>query len=537
MHADDHTACDLQAIRNTCQSARTAESLAIVDENWGLYYDEMLRTGRLSDKTMAITGVEEDMKGSDGRVRNRDTNVESHRRFQLTSSKPLQAERTLAVMELQAKREAEVALEKAKVEQILATASVTEEKIVTAMTVRRASAPTPHDQGVAALCHATLDDVMSSKVGVEGLKALLHSRTYVSFKATKKWPNRGTVAKVASGETNLLSMFLELKAKPIILKAPALVAAVVVVPAILPVSTLVASNGASGGGAGSVGGGGGGGGGGLASEWLTKPGWLARMLASTTGSVEGASISEHSGTLADQLASRLEELLREHIAVRAPSKHDHWVWIFVRKNLARIAAWLAVSGLIKANVNQVKAGNSLLRPSKMTRVAGDIGNLHGAYGHVHEGALVRSGKVVRFTSGGFNKRNPEHQKCAELLTAADLDSGFYTKFPTRTSPYVVLLKQLGWWEELELVVLLGFDLKNAAATKALCDTSTTQGLLCWSAFDLTRIGGVNFRGASTLEEKQLHMAGYLFELVFDLMIARDDNVSKNPGFETPLGIF
>merc|ERR1711865_735544 len=127
--------------------------------------------------------------------------------------------------------------------------------------------------------------------------------------------------------------------------------------------------------------------------------------------------------------------------------------------------------------------------------------------------------------------------CAELLTDADRNSGFYPSFPTRTSKHVVEGLQLGWWDELEQVVLLGFDLKNKTATRALTNPSPTQSLLNWSAADLVLIDEVNFRGATKIEEKQLHMVGYLFELAFDLMIARDDNVSKSAGFETPLGLF
>jgi hypothetical protein len=37
--------------------------------------------------------------------------------------------------------------------------------------------------------------------------------------------------------------------------------------------------------------------------------------------------------------------------------------------------------------------------------------------------------------------------------------------------------------------------------------------------------------------KQLHMVAYLFELVYDLMLAPEENVSSSPGFERPLAIF
>jgi hypothetical protein len=54
---------------------------------------------------------------------------------------------------------------------------------------------------------------------------------------------------------------------------------------------------------------------------------------------------------------------------------------------------------------------------------------------------------------------------------------------------------------------------------------------------LERIGAVNFQKAKDLEAKQLHMVGYLCELVHDLALAPGDDVSQSPGFETPLGIF
>ena len=44
-------------------------------------------------------------------------------------------------------------------------------------------------------------------------------------------------------------------------------------------------------------------------------------------------------------------------------------------------------------------------------------------------------------------------------------------------------------------------------------------------------------GANGIREKQLHMIGYLSELVYNAAIAPDNNVSSSPGFETPLGIF
>ena len=104
--------------------------------------------------------------------------------------------------------------------------------------------------------------------------------------------------------------------------------------------------------------------------------------------------------------------------------------------------------------------------------------------------------------------------------------------------------------------------------KALCEPNAAKGLLFWPKEVLQYVDRIKFAGCSTsvlwsrvvcvllcqnwltrvsihvlycishrLQDKQLHMVGYLFELFYDLMIAPRHNVSQSPGFETPLGVF
>jgi hypothetical protein len=54
---------------------------------------------------------------------------------------------------------------------------------------------------------------------------------------------------------------------------------------------------------------------------------------------------------------------------------------------------------------------------------------------------------------------------------------------------------------------------------------------------LKDIEQVDFRGDTTLQDKQYKMIGYAFEKAYDLSISPTHNVSQNPGFETPLGVF
>jgi hypothetical protein len=73
-----------------------------------------------------------------------------------------------------------------------------------------------------------------------------------------------------------------------------------------------------------------------------------------------------------------------------------------------------------------------------------------------------------------------------------------------------------------------------AATPQAGDAAT---LFVWTKTDLKDINNVKFRGCNTLEEKQYKMIAYAFEKAYDLAISPVLNVSQNPGFETPLGVF
>ena len=63
-----------------------------------------------------------------------------------------------------------------------------------------------------------------------------------------------------------------------------------------------------------------------------------------------------------------------------------------------------------------------------------------------------------------------------------------------------------------------------------------SSLFNWSAASQKRIKALKWNG-DTDERKRIHMVGYLIELVYDLSIAPNNNVSGSPGFELPLGSF
>lgn len=89
---------------------------------------------------------------------------------------------------------------------------------------------------------------------------------------------------------------------------------------------------------------------------------------------------------------------------------------------------------------------------------------------------------------------------------------------------------------LEYYAGLGF---NPSMKAEICNTGKdgALSLLCWSSRDLKEIGQVDFRGDTTLQDKQYKMIGYAFQKAYDLSISPAHSVSRNPGFETPLGVF
>jgi hypothetical protein len=63
-----------------------------------------------------------------------------------------------------------------------------------------------------------------------------------------------------------------------------------------------------------------------------------------------------------------------------------------------------------------------------------------------------------------------------------------------------------------------------------------NGIFKWSDASRKRIQVLKWNGDNN-ERKPIHMVGYLVELVYDLSIAPNNNISGSPGFELPLGSF
>jgi hypothetical protein len=148
-----------------------------------------------------------------------------------------------------------------------------------------------------------------------------------------------------------------------------------------------------------------------------------------------------------------------------------------------------------------------------------------------EAVWIRSGKVCGRT---FAERHKEHKKSSELKCEMSRQSRFYTHYPSKTATAAPVRSRRGFFDDLTVYCGLAFS-RGSPSLHFLQDDE--NGIFRWDKDCLSSLLKVKIPGTVTLNDKKLHMVAYLCELGYDLMIAPDANISKSPGFETPLGVF
>lgn len=103
-------------------------------------------------------------------------------------------------------------------------------------------------------------------------------------------------------------------------------------------------------------------------------------------------------------------------------------------------------------------------------------------------------------------------------------SRFYRENPARGVPNLGGVD--GYFENLDMYCALAFDRKDDLSP--FCPNEDDDSLFVWSRDTLKELN----KRSRPLKEKQLDMLAYLWEIVYDLLLGADDNVSESPGFET-----
>jgi hypothetical protein len=128
----------------------------------------------------------------------------------------------------------------------------------------------------------------------------------------------------------------------------------------------------------------------------------------------------------------------------------------------------------------------------------------------------------------------KHSNGAELKDIKSFTK-LYTSYPTRAGaakwPQLDKGIRVGYFEHLKALVALGY--KTA-------DGQDVIKTFIWSAPTMTALRACksfdNGNVICSFVEKQLKLVDYVIELVYELALAPELDVSENPGFESVLGI-
>ena len=147
--------------------------------------------------------------------------------------------------------------------------------------------------------------------------------------------------------------------------------------------------------------------------------------------------------------------------------------------------------------------------------------------------LYYDGKLCRHVrSGKAYGRDANTGKRIDAHAAGSKKGGsrFYRMYPDRaTHNPTGGAKVRGFHEELQPFLGCAFDKSDPVAVKLLTTDISEGGILRWSkeGLDLAR----KCPHGDTLQEKQLHIVSYMFEVMDDIMIEPKHNMSDSGSFE------
>jgi hypothetical protein len=247
-------------------------------------------------------------------------------------------------------------------------------------------------------------------------------------------------------------------------------------------------------------------------------------------------IKQHAELLCKQWYLRFKK--HNQTRIKDSQKHSHWCLQWARDLFPRGAIAMVCAGHVVhpevlecANASTCLLENALAT-STFIKIDEDS-DLQGSYLYfcLLLYIWIRSGKA---TGQPSSSRNTQHKRNSMLKDASAIDSKFSRCYPDEQANFSNATRR-GYFNKLQQYSAISF---RRSETDALCSTEG-EGLFSWPSDMMKALKKVNFRGlaADDIHGRQLEMIGYFFELVYDLSLSPEHNVSESPGFETPLGIF
>mmetsp|Transcript_9859 Transcript_9859/g.17267 ORF Transcript_9859/g.17267 Transcript_9859/m.17267 type:complete len:268 (+) Transcript_9859:1034-1837(+) len=248
---------------------------------------------------------------------------------------------------------------------------------------------------------------------------------------------------------------------------------------------------------------------------------------------EGSRICNYGDKLIDnanKLALALTTRLDFHVAEKVdPTRHNHWTLRFTKDNLSPVAAGMCLVGHVVDDLDTYSLNECLISlpmNELMQIISGDLASLEGCYLYYDKikNKWVRSGKTSgEGVNACFDGRGEKHKKNAQSKDEMRKHP-LYAKYPAFGVSNLGGRK--GYFDNLIMYCGMAYDKKGDVSK--LCSTNSESSLLVWSeeAMEEIRKKGGNPR------KHQLDAVAYLWELCYDLSLAKDENVSVSPGFES-----
>ena len=154
--------------------------------------------------------------------------------------------------------------------------------------------------------------------------------------------------------------------------------------------------------------------------------------------------------------------------------------------------------------------------------------MEGAYLHwcQNNNEWVRSWKV---SGRSFLDWHKEHLSSSKLTSEESQNSKFYSSYPSKDAPPLLLIHCQGFFHNLIQCVGLGICLNNDDVISKFCKEGQL-GVFLLPKDVKQKIQKMGMRNISA-NQKVMHFNAYLAELAYDLAISKQNNISTSPGFE------
>ncbi len=268
-----------------------------------------------------------------------------------------------------------------------------------------------------------------------------------------------------------------------------------------------------------------------ASDYLRNSKWVEAAEMSLKG-VAFCAVDNTMTVNADKLAPLMMQRLRTLVAARVSQKCSNHITLgFVRDNLHAIAAQMCLVGHVVSCVETSSCDDRLLvLPHRNTflKLDNNVGKLEGCY-------LCYDREKDKWIRDGFagglgtnlESRIKKHQQNSRSSTEMRR-SRFYRYYPSKEATDVVGGFRNAYFEDLDFYCAMAFDPKSV---DQICSIDSDDSLFVWSKKFISFLNDRAKAKEVTLKRMQITAVAYLWEMCYDLMLARSDNISDSPGFE------